>query len=51
MKFILRLNQTSILPLTGTEETPVGKFEENLRNQFSLKSHRDRDFDDLNAKK
>ena len=43
-------NQTSNLPLIGTEETPVSKFEENLRNQYSLKLHHDKEFDDINAR-
>ena len=43
-------NQTSNLPLTGTEETPVNNFEDNLGNRYSLKPHQDKEFDDINAK-
>ena len=43
-------NKTGNLPLIGTQETPVCNFEENLRNWYSLKSHHDREFDDINAK-
>ena len=40
-------NQTSNIPFIGTQETP---FEENLRNRYSLKLQRDKEFDDINAK-
>ena len=40
-------NQTSNIPFHGTQETP---FEENLRNQCSLKLQHDKEFDDINAK-
>ena len=43
-------NQTGNLPLTGTQETPVSNFEENLRNRYLLKSHHDKEFDDISAK-
>ena len=43
-------NKTGNLPLIGTQETPVCNFEENLRNWYSLKSHHDRESDDINAK-
>ena len=43
-------NQTSNIPFIGTQETPFSNFEENLRNPYSLKSHHDKEFDDINAK-
>ena len=57
MKFILRLimilkriRLVIFLSFIGTQETPFSNFEENLRNQYSLRSHRDKVFDDINAK-
>ena len=43
-------NQTSNILFIGTQETPFSNFEKNLRNQYSLKSHHDKEFDDINAK-
>ena len=43
-------NQISSLLFTGTQETPVSNSEENLSNRSLLKSHQDKEFDDVNAK-
>ena len=43
-------NQTSNVPFTGTQKTPFSNFEKNLRNRYSLKSHHDKEFDDIKAK-
>ena len=46
----LEENQTSTLPVIGTQEIPVSNFEKNLNNRFSLKSRSHKEFDDINAK-
>ena len=43
-------NQTSNIPVTGTQETPFSNFEESPRNRYSLKLQYDKEFDDINAK-
>ena len=43
-------NQTGNIPFIGTQETTFTNFEENLRNRYLLKSHHDKEFDDINAK-
>ena len=43
-------NQTSNIPFLGTQKAPFSNFEENLRNWYSLKSHHNKEFHDINAK-
>ena len=43
-------NLTSNIPFLGTQKAPFSNFEENLRNRYSLKSHHDKEFHDINAK-
>ena len=40
-------NQTGNLRLIGTQGTPVSNFEENLRNRYSIRSHHDKELDDI----
>ena len=46
----LEENQTGSFPFIGTQENPVSNFKENLSNQYPLKSHHHKEFDDINTK-